>query len=102
MKREKDFGAIFVTNSRVALVARYLREHPSGKILLIGYDYLKSNIEFLLSGHIDFLLCEKPQEQGYKGIMTLFQNLVYSTEIEREHLMPIDIITRENYMYYRN
>jgi len=34
--------------------------------------------------------------------MTLFQHLVYSNVIEKNYLMPIDIITKENYQFYRN
>lgn len=99
---EKNIGAVFVTNSRVSLVAKWLEKEGLKDVLLIGYDFLKDNVEYLKNGMIDFLICEKPQEQGYRGMMTLFQNLVYSAPIDKEYLMPIDIITKENYLFYRN
>jgi len=34
--------------------------------------------------------------------MTLYNYLVHSTTIEREQFMPIDILTVENYVYYKN
>ncbi len=102
MRQETGIGAIFVTNSRVSLVASWLEKQGMKDILLIGYDFLKDNVDWLKKGMIDFLICEKPQEQGYRGVMTLFQNLVYSATIEKEYLMPIDIITKENYLFYRN
>jgi LacI family transcriptional regulator len=97
-----DVKAIFVTNSRVFSVARFLEESEIRDILLIGYDYLAENIEYLKSGSIDFLICQKPQEQGYRGVMTLYQNLVLHTAVDRAYFMPIDIITKENYKFYRN
>jgi LacI family transcriptional regulator len=71
-------------------------------ILLIGYDFLQENIEYLKNDVIDFLICQKPQEQGYRGIMALYQNLVLDVAVEKSYFMPIDIITKENYIFYRN
>lgn len=102
IKQEQHIGAIFVTNSRVSLVARYLEAAGRTDIILLGYDFTTDNVQHLKADNIDFLICEKPQEQGYRGIMTLFQHLVYSNVIEKNYLMPIDIITRENYLFYRN
>ncbi len=34
--------------------------------------------------------------------MTLYQHLVLGAPVEKEHFMPIDIITRENLLYYKN
>ena len=51
---------------------------------------------------IDFLICQKPQEQGYKGMMALYQSVVLNGEVEPTYYMPIDIITKENYKSYRN
>lgn len=97
-----DIKAIFVTNSRVSTVARYLEEAGKKNIFLIGFDFTDDNIEYLKKGIIDFVLCHKPQEQGYKGIMFLYQNLVMKMEVDNIYYMPIDIITKENYAFYRN
>jgi LacI family transcriptional regulator len=97
----KNLKLIFVTNSRVSSVAGYLKK--SGRdILLIGYDYLSENIEFLNEGVINFLICQKPVEQGYRGLMALYRHLVLKDSVEQQYFMPIDIITKENYSFYRN
>lgn len=93
---------IFVTNSRVSAIARYLEENNLNYIKLIGYDFLEANINYLKKESIDFLICQKPQEQGYKGIMALYNHFVHATFVEKEQFMPIDIITKENYVYYKN
>jgi LacI family transcriptional regulator len=97
-----DVKAIFVTNSRVFSIAQFLESSSINNILLIGYDFLKENIEYLQNGSIDFLICQKPQEQGYKGIMALYQNLVLDAAVDKTYYMPIDIITKENHKFYRN
>ncbi|MBL7698279.1 MAG: substrate-binding domain-containing protein [Chitinophagaceae bacterium] len=101
LNENKNIGVVFVTNSRVASVANYLKSF-NHDVLLVGYDFLKENIEYLNEGVIDFLICQKPVEQAYRGVMSLYQHLVLSTTVEDIYLMPIDIITKENYAYYRN
>lgn len=97
-----DIKLIFVTNSRVSKVAKYLTSINREGIILIGYDFLNENIQYLKDGVIDFLICEKPQEQAYRGVRTLYQKLVFEVDIEKEYFMPIDIITKENCQFYKN
>lgn len=98
----EDIEAIFVTNSRVFAVASFLEKSNRTDISLIGYDFLKENIRFLNMGTIDFLICHKPEEQGYRGLMSLYQRLVLGAPVEKVHFMPIDIITKENHAFYQN
>ncbi len=91
---------IFVTNSRVFRVARFLEENNAGDIILIGYDLLDENKHFLKNSTIDFLISQKPREQGYKSIMTLYHHLVLKKKVERNQYLPIDIITKENLEHY--
>ena len=98
----KDIVLMFVTNSRVSSVARYLQKINRYDIRLIGYDFLPENIEYLKNGMIDFLICHKPDEQGYKGIKVLYQYLVLTMQADPVFYMPIDIVTRENFEFYRS
>jgi LacI family transcriptional regulator len=100
-KKHDDIKVVFVTNSRVSVLAKYI-EKSGQKVLLIGYDYLQENLDYLKKGTVDFLICQKPMEQAYRGVMSLYQHLAFSTAIEKIYFMPIDIITRENYSFYRN
>lgn len=101
LQQNKNIRVLFVTNSRVSAVASYLKQ-VNQEVLLVGYDFLKENIEYLNEGVIDFLICQKPVEQAYRGVMSLYQHLVLSATVEDIYFMPIDIITKENYAYYRN
>lgn len=101
LSRNKDIRLVFVTNSRVSVVAQCLKRLKK-KLILIGYDFLEENIMALKDGDIDFLICQKPGEQAYKGIMSLYQHIVLNSNADRMQFMPIDIITKENYQFYKN
>ncbi len=95
-----EIGGLFVTNSRVYKVAEYLAERNSTTIRLVGYDLLPKSVEYLKQETIDFLISQKPEEQAYKGLISLFNLVAFNQEPEERQLMPIDIITRENLGYY--
>lgn len=61
-------------------------------LILIGFEFLKENVKYLFNGTIDFLVCDKPKEQAYRGIQILFQSLVSEVNTEKVNLMPIDIL----------
>lgn len=91
---------IFVTNSQVYLVGRLL-EKSGNQIRVIGHDLIRENIDFLKKGIVDFLICQRPEEQGYRSVISLFENLVMKKEVAPENYMSIDIITKENVDYYK-
>ncbi|MBD3627280.1 LacI family DNA-binding transcriptional regulator [Cyclobacterium sp.] len=96
-----DIEVIFVTNSRVFYVAQFLESKKYSKIHLVGYDFSKENQNYLKNGWIDFLICHKPEEQGYKGLMSLYHHIVLKLPVDQIYFMPIDIVTRENQDFYR-
>ncbi len=99
---ELNVAGIFVTNSRVHLAARYLAEHGTMNIRLIGYDLMKESIGYLRREYIDFLISQSPEEQAYLGLRHLFTGVVLKKEYPHEVLMPIDILTKENIDHYLN
>jgi LacI family transcriptional regulator len=98
----KDIGAAFVTNSRVHTVASFLKNSHRTDVSLIGYDFVKENVAYLENNVIDFLICHRPEDQGYRGIMALYQTLVVNAAVTKLHYMPIDIVTKENFEFYQN
>ena len=96
-----DVKGIFVTNSQVYYLARLLEQIGRTGIRVIGHDLINENISFLKKGIVDFLICQRPEEQGYKAITTLFEYLVLKKEVNNENFTSIDIITKENLDYYK-
>ena len=91
-----DTAGIFVTNSRASIVAEYLESRKLERIILIGYDLTESNKKYLKKGTIDFILSQKPEDQGYRSILALYRYLVMKQVPAKINHSPIDIITREN------
>ena len=77
-------------------------ENNQKDVILIGYDFLKENIDYMDRGIIDFLVCQKPKQQGYRGLISLYQHLAFGSAVEKIYFMPIDILTKENSAFYRN
>ncbi len=89
-------NSIFVPNSRVYIVAKFIKENDLNDIRVVGYDLLKNNLEYLNDGKIDFLINQKPEDQGYLGISHLYKKLVLKEEIEITNYIPLEIIVKEN------
>ena len=94
----EDISSIFVPNSKAYIVAQFLEQQNIKGIRIIGYDLLKENITYLNSGIIDFLINQKPEEQGYLGINYLYKKIILQEKLEAAHFIPLDIIVKENYM----
>lgn len=92
--------SVFVPNSRVFMVADYLKTKKAD-IKLIGFDLIEQNVKHLKSGIIDFLIIQKPEQQGYSSVTSMFNYLVLKKPIERINYSPIDIIIKENIEYYK-
>lgn len=88
--------AIYIPNSRSYLVAEFIKNNNINNIRIIGYDLLEKNKEYLKLGYIDFIINQKPEDQGYIGITKLYKKLVLKEESEKNTYMPIEIITKEN------
>jgi len=96
---DTDISGIFATSS-AHIIANYLNHKGKGQITLIGYDLTNDNIGFLEKEIIDFLICQKPREQAFRGIYALFHHIVFEKQIRKNNFMPLDIITKENYNDY--
>ncbi len=96
-----DVNCIFVSNSKVHLAADCFKEFCSTP-KIIGYDLIPLNIALLKEGLIDFLICQKPEVQGFHAIHLLFDFLIKKEKIKKENFTSIDLITKENIEFYNS
>jgi LacI family transcriptional regulator len=96
-----DLKGVFVTNSQVYYLCRIMEEINLSGIRVIGHDLIRENIDYLKKGTVDFLICQRPEEQGYFAIQSLFEHLVLKKEVTTENFTAIDIVTKENIDYYK-
>ncbi len=98
---EKNISGIFVTNSKVFYIGRLIKKYNLPNVKLIGHDLLKENIQFLKQDVVNFLICQRPEEQGYNAINKIFRNVVQKRDVSTENYTSIDIVTKETVDYYK-
>jgi LacI family transcriptional regulator len=101
LKSNPAIKAAFVTNSRAYKLAGILEKNKINGLTILGYDLMEPNIQYLKKGYIDFLISQEPLNQGYSGVMTLFNFLILNQEAIQENLAPITLITKENLEFYQ-
>lgn len=99
--QKKNIKGVFVTNSKVFYVGRLIEKFGLYDLKVIGHDLLKENIEYLKKDIVHFLICQRPEEQGYNAINKLFRHVVQKRIIATENYTSIDIVTKENVDYYK-
>ncbi len=99
--KDKNISGIFVTNSKVYHIGKLLDQLNMTDIKVIGHDLLKENIECLKNDRVQFLICQRPEEQGYKSINKLFRSVVQKHKVAKKSYTSIDIVTKENVEYYK-
>ncbi|WP_345147433.1 LacI family DNA-binding transcriptional regulator [Flavobacterium ginsengiterrae] len=97
MEMFSGISSVFVPNSRAYIVAEFLEKNNIKGVRIIGFDLLKENIEYLNKGVIDFLINQRPEQQGYLGINYLYKKLVLQETVEKIQYIPLEIILKENY-----
>jgi len=103
-KKIEEIGGvsgIFVTNSQVHRIAEYLVTRNIQHVRLIGHDLVRKNAEFMRAGVVDFLICQRPEEQGHQAIQTLFDHIILKKQVRTDNYTSIDIVTKENLDYYK-
>lgn len=94
----KGIDCVFIPNSRAHVVAKFIKENNIKGIRVIGYELLKQNLEYLNNDVIDFLIHQKPEEQGYLGISHLYKKIVLKENVDELYHIPLEIIVKENYI----
>ncbi|MDL2320573.1 substrate-binding domain-containing protein [Alistipes sp. OttesenSCG-928-B03] len=92
-------GAV-VLLSRGHIIADYFRKNDIRDVKLVCMDLPDENIEAIKSGEIDFVISQRPMQQGFFAVTTIIERLIYGNKPVRENYMPLDIVTRENLPYH--
>ncbi len=92
---------IFAPSTRVFKVIDFFKSQPT-RPMIIGYDMIDANIEGIQNNWIDYLICQKPEEQAYKAIMAMFSYLISGQIPQKVNYSPIDVIFKENLEFYKH
>ncbi|MEA4936229.1 MAG: substrate-binding domain-containing protein [Paludibacter sp.] len=97
-----DVKAAITFNSKVFRLAKFLTAINRHDVLLLGYDLLQENIEYMKKGVISYLIAQRPEKQAYFTVRDMCNELIFHKEIQKINYMPIDILMKENIEYYMN
>lgn len=101
LEQQPAVKGIFVTNSQVYQLAKFIEQKRLRDIRIIGHDLIAENILYLKKGIVDFLICQRPEDQGYNAIYALFDHILLKKQVKTDNFTSIDIITKENIDYYK-
>ncbi len=103
LSENRDLRGIFVSNVWTHPVARFVKsEAPRREIMIVGYDLVEENRKQLIEGGIDVIISQRPEMQAYAGIHSLFRHAVLRTEVNRNIMVPLDVLTKDNVEYYQS
>ena len=88
-------GAV-IFNSRAHVITDYLKKYKISDMKFIGIDLTEKNAKALEAGYIDFLIGQRPEQQGYMAVKALIQYLVFGKAMKADNYLPTDIIVKEN------
>ena len=84
---------VTMANSRIHLIADYLRAHPDPERHVVGFDDLEKNIEALREGLVEYLVTRNIPMQSYYTISRLAESLVGSgIPVKKDNYMHMDIL----------
>lgn len=99
-KENPQISSGITFNSKVYIVGEYLLKHDKKNFKLIGYDLLRRNVSCLKEGAVDFLIAQQPTAQGYNGVESLCNHLIFKKEVKQCNYIPITLLALENVDYY--
>ncbi|MBK3516075.1 LacI family DNA-binding transcriptional regulator [Carboxylicivirga marina] len=100
LSEHQNIKAIYVPNSRAYSIASILKKSKNTDKMIIGFDTLDANIQYMKEGVIDILIGQQSKSQGYNAIVLMFNAIFRKEKIAKTNHIPIDILNKENIDYY--
>ncbi len=92
---------VVTLNSRIFLVADYLRESGRKGWNVIGYDVLEKNMAALKDGYVKYLIGQHSDRDAQEAVTVLTDFLVLGKRPERaDNFSSIDLLSRYNCRFY--
>lgn len=98
-----DDGRKFIVmfNSRIHLVADYIRSRKLKDCRVVGFDCIERNIEALKDGTVHALIAQHMDRQAAAAVLSLVDRFIHGIEVsKKDHFTSMDILNRLNCDYY--
>ena len=99
LETSESIDAVFVTTSKAYLIANQVSSYSKNTII-IGYDLVEDNLNHLNNGNVTFLLHQDPRKQIQLSLNCLIEYFLFDKPLQKQFLLPIDIVNSENYPQY--
>ncbi len=99
----KEFPSrnLVMFNSRIHLLADYLRERNITDCTVIGYDVLEKNLTALKEGYVRMLIAQHTDQQIRSAINAVIEEVILHRPLtKRDNFTPMDLLSKYNCDYY--
>jgi len=100
LKQFPNLSGVFVTTSKIHRVISEFINLSNRHLNFIGFDLIEKNLKLFKNGENFFLINQNPSEQGYLGIMSIYNYLLNDTPSPQTQYLPIDVVMKENVEFY--
>lgn len=102
MSGAKSVNKFLITfNSRVHLVAEYIRERKISGCRVVGYDMLEKNLQALRDGTVSYIIAQHSDTRAALAVRSLAEYMVLGHPIlRRDNYSMMDILNNCNCDYY--
>lgn len=88
---------IAMFNSRVHLLVPFLEHHAPGRLRIIGFDGIPSNLAALRRGLVSMLIAQRPDQQVERALKALAEYAVLRRQpVRQDNYMHMLLLTRYN------
>ncbi len=92
---------IVMCNSRIHIVADYLKSRGIHDCRVVGFDSLDKNLEALRAGTVHALIAQHPDRQAVEAVNTMADYLIFGmVGARKDNYTQMDILTKYNCDYY--
>lgn len=92
---------IVMFNSRVHLVAAYLRDRGISDCRVVGFDFLEKNVAALKDGIVQTIIAQHSDRQAASAVLALVDRFILGNDVaRRDNFTQMDIINSINCDYY--
>ncbi|MBR2128820.1 MAG: LacI family DNA-binding transcriptional regulator [Bacteroidales bacterium] len=92
---------VVMFNSRIHIVAEYIRERRFQGVRVVGFDALEKNLDAIRSGHVHVLIAQHSDRQAAAAVNALVDNLIHGEPVhKKDNYTQMDILNRFNCDYY--
>lgn len=92
---------IVMFNSRVHLVAAYLRDRGIANCRVVGFDFLEKNVAALKDGIVNTLIAQHSDRHAASAVLSLVDKFILDKDVaKRDNFTQLDILNSINCDYY--